>query len=63
VLVPLDVKVGDRVLFGKYALGYPGDKRHSRYRSPEHMRDNVRAGFGEMPDRPLRQRMVEELGS
>ncbi len=48
----------------KYVLGHPavtcvvpGTGR------PEHMHDNVRAGFGVMPDRELRQRMAAALGA
>ncbi len=49
--------------FLKFVLGHPAVTCPLPATSnPEHMRDNVRAGFGRLPDEPTRRRMPEVLG-
>lgn len=49
--------------FLKFILGHPAVTCPLPATSdPAHMRDNVRAGFGRLPDEPTRRRMMEELG-
>jgi aryl-alcohol dehydrogenase-like predicted oxidoreductase len=48
--------------FLKFILGHPAVTCPIPATSdPDHMRDNVRAGYGRLPDEAMRRRMVEEL--
>jgi diketogulonate reductase-like aldo/keto reductase len=49
--------------FLKFILGHPAVTAPLPATSnPDHMRDNLRAGFGALPDAEMRRRMVAELG-
>jgi len=49
-------------IFLKFILGTPPSPAPSRpRRTPAHMADDVRAGFGRVPDEAMRRRIVKEL--